>query len=241
MLLVGTGRSLCGFDFTRLRGLGTVVAVKESILDLPFADACFGLDLHWMKRRHDLLADIARRMEVYLATVEHQENIQQTPIDGVTYLRRLRSGGLSLDPYYIQSGGTSGYGALNLAVLKRAREIVLFGFDYTSDHYCHERYPGQSTAHNSAHWPKWAECFRDVLPTLSKLGVNVINASPTSNLTVFKRFSLEEVVQHLDRLRSERDRRVCGGQAVDHPAPDLTGADHGADAPASSGHRALHA
>jgi len=56
--LVACGPSMAGFDLNRLRGLCRIIAVKEMIFAMPWADEGFGLDLGWMSpsRRWNRLA-----------------------------------------------------------------------------------------------------------------------------------------------------------------------------------------
>jgi len=47
--------------------------------------------------------------------------------------RRIDISNLSDDPGAICSGGSSGFGAVNLAWLKRSRRMILLGFDYDTE------------------------------------------------------------------------------------------------------------
>lgn len=209
VILVGTGPSLAAFDFERLRGLGRVVAIKESIWDLPFAEACVGLDLPWMRRQADRLADVAKTIPLYLGVPKHELPHKHVVIPGAIYLDRRRVGNeLSDDPEVIEFGGTSGFGAFNVAYLKRARSIYLFGFDFTTaggGHYCQSRYGHHPDPHfNQRYWPRWGSNFRSALPQLARAGVTVINASPISTVDAFPKCGIDEALQRLDRLRYPR-------------------------------------
>lgn len=230
-LLVGTGPSLAGFDLNRLRGLGHILAVKSSVWDLPFAEACFGLDLPWMRRENGRLAELAARMPLYLA-VPKAHPPMHTHVAGAIYLERDRQcGPLSEDLGIVEAGANSGFGAFNFAVLKRARTIFLFGYDYTGgDHYCPERYAHNPRNKNAHYWPKWGENFRLALPQLTRLGVQVFNASPASSVTAFPKVTIEQALEHLDRLRSERSGSVCGGEIFSQTADDHAHPDHGSGA-----------
>jgi hypothetical protein len=195
-LIVGTGPSLHRFDFERLRGLGHVLAVKEAVWDLPFADACFGLDLGWIERRRDKLASLS--MELYLA-VPASTPAKARRIRNAVYLVRRRDGDLlRTDPGEVESGGNSGFGALNLAFLKRARRIVLLGYDYDGGrHYCPERYTHLTPGHNARYLPRWGRNFDRTAPQLRAAGVTVLNASLTSTVMAFPRASIDEALARL--------------------------------------------
>jgi hypothetical protein len=192
VLIVGTGGSLKGFDFKMLDGLGYILAVKEAVWDLPFADLCFGLDLNWIERRKEDFKKLT--MPIYLAAPvdSHEKCID---IESAFYLkRRRRANGLSEMPNEIESGGNSGFGALNVAVLKKARSIYLFGFDYGGAHYCVDRYSHLPAGHNAKYLPTWGTNFVAALPQLKRLGVEVTNASPNSSVSAFKKCSIDEAI-----------------------------------------------
>lgn len=200
-IVVGTGASLAGFDFNRLRGLGYILAVKESWRDLPFADAVFGLDIPWMNWAARDLAALSARMPVYLAVPD--QDLDHQPIAGPTYLKRTgRCDAFSESPDTIEAGGNSGFGALNLAFLKRAKRIVLFGYDFGGGHYCEDRYVTRPKDHNARYMPGWAGNFRHILPQLAAAGVTVLNASPSSAIDAFPKVTIDEAVEYLAGLGS---------------------------------------
>lgn len=192
LLIVGCGASLKGFDLNRLRGLGRILAVKESIWDLPFADACFGLDVPWMERQRTKLSELP--MPLYLAVPPKRT----FPImANATYYMRKFSDRLSDNPAEISCGRNSGFGALGLAKHKHARQIILFGFDYQpNSYYCPERYKHKK-AETGDHWPSWARIIDGIADQLA--GVEVLNASPNSTIRAFQKIGLEEAV-HLLRM-----------------------------------------
>ena len=202
LAIVGTGPSLKGFDFSRFDMPGVrVLAVKESVWDLPFADTVFGLDRPWIVRQEQKLRNCTIS-KVFAVEPE----IRRCPaIEGALYLLRVRRGGkgFSEDVEEIESGGNSGFGAVNYAYLKRARRIVLFGFDYQpGPHYCQERYhteigftgkyATQSTDHNARYWINWGTVFNEVRGQIDRAGVLILNASPTSTVSAFPKVSIEE-------------------------------------------------
>ena len=44
IIIVGSGKSLTGFDFNKLRGLDTIITVNDTGRYIPFADMWFTLD-----------------------------------------------------------------------------------------------------------------------------------------------------------------------------------------------------
>lgn len=201
MILVGSGYSLTGFDFERLRGLGRVVTVGGSMYDVPFAEAHCCIDMARMLREVVELTEYARRMEVWLGMADQRDFMwDMAPhIPGAIYIKRLRRGNtFSDDPAAVECGCNSGYAALNLVYLKRARLVVLFGYDYSSKpHYCEKRYAHQAPDHNAPYWANWARIYDGVVEQARARGLEIFNASPDSRITAFPRCTPDEGVELL--------------------------------------------
>jgi hypothetical protein len=172
--IIGGGSSLIGFDLEQLRG-AHVLAVKSVITIIPWADAGF-----WMGDWQDKLGNVQSR--VYWAVQEGQATAP--PSKNVTCLRRMDGHQVSEDPSAVYGGGTSGFGAFQVAMLKKAKTIVLFGFDYEG---------GEA----SGKWLHWAEHFRVYVPSLTAAGVRVVNACPQSAISCFQKVALEDGVNIL--------------------------------------------
>lgn len=200
--IVGAGPSLTGFDFARLHGPWHVLAIKQKYLDLPFADAVFGMDMLWITTQS--AAVVASGVPAYFALpTDHPPTHPRQPpiIKGAHYLKRQREGDLlSTVPDTVNHCGTSGFGGLNFSVLKRGRINVLFGFDYnTKGHDRPEQYPWSPPGHNARYWPRWAQTYSRVVSQLKALDITVYNASPNSTVTAFPKVSIEEGLRILQR------------------------------------------
>jgi hypothetical protein len=204
LAIVGTGISLVGFDFSRFQIPGVrVLAVKEAVWDLPFAECVFSLDRPWINRQAEKL-NATSIPKVF--AVEPEVRPCAT-ITNSLYLLRSRFGGFSEDPKIIQSGANSGFGAVNYAYLKRAgrggHPIVLFGFDYRpGPHYCQDRYHWQTEAHNQRYWEQWGGNFNDCRAQLDANRILVINASLESTVKAFPKVSVEDGLRCLENGRS---------------------------------------
>jgi hypothetical protein len=198
VLIVGTGPSLVGFDFASLADIGHVLAVKEAVFDLPFAEACVSIDAKWFRRRTQALTD--QPVPLFQAADEAWNG---HVIPTATYLRYRRGDGLSDDPAQLAVYGSSGYSALNYAYLRGARRIVLLGFDYRSTdglhHYARYEWHG-ATNLNGRYLPTWAAGYRTTQRQLADRGVTVINANPTSALDAYLRMPFHDALSVLHRL-----------------------------------------
>jgi hypothetical protein len=196
--VVGGGPSLVGFDFEQLRG-AHVLAVKGSIFDIPWADAGFGLDMPRYKEWRDKLAHVQSR--VYWAVPEDQlERTGPPPSKNITFLKRLDGQNLSDDPGEIYGGGTSGFGAMQICIHKRAKQIVLFGFDYEGAFDApvgfrhNDRHYEKRRAQDQYNWQAWATHFSIYTPYLNKHGISVANACPSSAIACFQKVTLQDGV-----------------------------------------------
>ena len=78
-------------------------------------------------------------------------------------------------------GTSSGFGALNLALLLGAKEIYLIGFDFYGARW-HAGYPEPSETGNDYH----LQCFREKAEELKAFGSRIINLNPNSKLDMFE-------------------------------------------------------
>lgn len=212
--IIGGGQSLRGFDFDRLRGRCHVIAVKGTIFDLPWACCGVGIDHPRLRDWREKLDAVS--MPVYWGVTP--EELQSYPLvrpKPVTYLRKLPEWRISDDPGAIHAGGTSGFGAIGVAVLKKAKNIFLFGFDYfaadKSFRHNPQHYAGARQPDSPVSWAIWAYHYNAVAHALKVRGVNVQNASPDSRISAFPKVSLEQAVESIYRVRPEGGGCVCRG------------------------------
>jgi hypothetical protein len=192
VFLIGGGPSLRGMPLDLLARRATI-AINDVGVHVPWATALFSLDPDWIVHRRSFVA--AFKGERYLAAPAHIPR----DIPGVTYMDRMEAVGLSDDPRTIHNGGTSGYGALNLAYLKGAKFIVLLGYDYCTVDGRRHWYDGEtSSSWDQAVLDQWAAAFRSTTAQLRAKGVTVVNASPISRVDAFPKLSLEWLFRALE-------------------------------------------
>jgi hypothetical protein len=193
VFLVGGGPSLRDFDFDRLRGLGIVVAINEALRVLPFADAVLSIDTKWWNRRFGLVRSF------------EGERIAIVPDDYVirhrraTRLYRVPATGISPLPGAVHTGENSGYAALGLAIMRRAKRIYLLGYDMTEPGHFHHGYTWQ-TRYGAADYPRWSAMFGTLAVEAAARRIAVINCNPNSAIRCFPFQPLDEVVPHAEVL-----------------------------------------
>lgn len=191
---------MAGFDVARLKGDWHVLTVKEMVFDLPFADCGFGLDLGWMKRRQKDFAGLSVPVVLAIPNDSSLPMVLPDEAPHITFIEQCRGETFSDDPAVLHAGGNSGFAAINLAYLLKARLVVLFGFDYAKKdglhHYENARYTGNNS-HN--YWPGWGRKFASALPQIERAGMTVLNASPESSVDVFEKITQDEGLALLRR------------------------------------------
>jgi hypothetical protein len=183
--LIGGGASLKGFDWNLLAGK-KVLAINRAFQVLPEADVLYWTD--------------ARFYRWYKEDIDKFKGLKVTcrSVDGnpgdIIVLRPNSSTTLDTRPDWISSGNNSGFGAINLAVKLGAKRIYLLGYDMVSRDKETHWHSGYDVAHNHTIYTKMMAQLAALPAELKKLGVEVLNANPKSNLTVFRRVSLEAAI-----------------------------------------------
>lgn len=196
VVIVGGGPSLRGFDFNRLRDRYTVLCVNASMFDVPFAAAGFSLDLRairmWWPRLLTLEID-----QFYAVDRKWLPGVSGGPSPRMRFLLRRQDRDFSTANGYITAGGTSGFGAMNLAVQRGARKIILLGYDYGGRggvwHHNESHYSFKQQQ-DDAQWQQWARNFDRPAYFLRRAGVEVVNCSPDSAITAFPKSAIDEVI-----------------------------------------------
>jgi hypothetical protein len=154
----------------------------------PWADVLYAGDPNWWE---------AYGHEVkHWRGVKYTRHLRSAARYGCEYVRRIRKGeGLCTQPMVIHSGGNSGYQAVNLAYHLGARRIILLGFDMhrrNGGHWFGEHQNMLSAPIN--HIKEWVRLFRPLARDLANMGVEVINATPGSDLDCFPKMSLAQAL-----------------------------------------------
>lgn len=166
VFVIGAGPSLEGFDFTVLDGY-TIGANKSAIV--ANTDCMYSLDWKFGLEYHDEILKYPG--EIYFA-VMGKHVTKYNP--NITYLQSHREGTLSTNPKETV-GLNSGYGALNVAVLKNAKKINLLGFDMKlgSKKHFHGGYKWDGS--KGASYNAWARRFKFAKQTIEELELDVTN------------------------------------------------------------------
>lgn len=93
-------------------------------------------------------------------------------------------------------GGNSGFQALNLALQFGAARVILVGFDMNlaGGVHWHGRHEARLNNPTDQALARWAEALDGQAAAIAALGVEVVNASPSSSLGAYPKRSLAEAL-----------------------------------------------
>jgi hypothetical protein len=190
--IIASGPSTKTANITALRDRIHVIAIKESIALCPWAEIVYGCDGPWWTYKKGLpeFKGIKISQDVKICSTFNLHHLKVI----VTKDKLLLD-----EPGIVGSGGNSGFQALNLAVQFGATGIMLVGFDMKQgtdgEHWYGRNKWNQASNPIEENYGRWRKAFTAVAVDLEKMGIGVINASPASALTCFRRRTIEQALQ----------------------------------------------
>ena len=193
VVIIGGGPSLAREDVEFVRGRAKVIAINDAYKVAPWADVLYACDANWWQFYEGVPS--FRGLKYSIERNASGLGAQ----DGGVAVQVLDMGeqfGLSEDPTRLQHGKNGGYQALGLAALLGAKRVILLGFDMQPDPDGKEHWFGSHPKRIRKGMPfrEWVESFQTIVAPLQKLGVEVINCSRRTALTMFPTMSLEEAL-----------------------------------------------
>jgi hypothetical protein len=180
IVCLASGPSLTKSDVQSVQGRVPVVAVSNTYTLAPWADVLFSCDAKWW-RWHEAQTTTFPGLKYTLDARLNRPDVQ--------WLRTTGHEGLELDPTGVRTGRSSGYQAINIAVHLGASRIVLLGYDMHGDHFF--------GSHPDRSRPPFSLCMRlwpSIVEPLKAAGVEVINATPGTALTVFPQVPIAQAL-----------------------------------------------
>ena len=186
VFVIGGGPSLAGFEFDRLRDRGIVLAVNDAIKAVPFADAVVSIDTVWWTHRKQFLRSFGGE-KIAIVPPSHKTE------PGVTRYARDNRAMISRDPGVVCTGENSGFAAIGLAFMRRARVIHLLGFDMTAPGHFHSGYEWRCR-YGAKDYPRWAGMFGVLQDEAVARGSRIVNLNPASAIRCFPFATIDEVL-----------------------------------------------
>lgn len=180
--IIASGPSVKAADLKSLNGRIHILAIKESVTLCPDADIVYGCDPSWWNYKQGLPKfkglklsndkDVCNRFGLLHVDIDRR-------LDALVYEGCGRVG----------SGGNSGFQALNLVVQFGVIGILLIGFDMQGEGahwYGRNTWPNANNP-DRFNFERWKKAFNFAAPQLVERGIDVVNASPKSALTCFRK------------------------------------------------------
>jgi hypothetical protein len=194
--VIASGPSLTREQVEQVRGRCRVIAVNNTAIDTevngvwqpamaPWADVLYAADAKWWHCYKDRA----------LAFPGPKYTVAALPFPEVLRLQKSHLGPFDERPTHL-CGGNSGHHALHLAVHFGAARILLLGFDMRNglrgERHYHGNHPPR--LHARPAFATWINQFRKLAPELAKRHIEVVNCSPSTALTAFRRASVTAVL-----------------------------------------------
>lgn len=192
-----------------------VIAINDAYKVMPWADAMYACDNQWWLK---VPRDFSQFSGELWTSHEDNDVNDYRPIaekfPAVNAIAGKCGSEFSLDPTVINYGWNSGFQAINLALLKGCRRIVLVGFDHRhvngQSHFFGD-HPKEIHTMAKDSWDSHIKSFEHCARHLPK-DVSIINATPGSALKCFPMMSLEDACR--EALRRPDDSVYRDGSIV---------------------------
>lgn len=192
--IIASGPSAKQATIGALKDRVRVIAIKKNIELCPWADVVYGCDTAWWKSVRGLPDYKGLKLAWSAQVCTEYPEIRRVFIDDIRCDKILFD-----DIGHVGAGGNSGFQTLNLAVQFGARKILLVGFDMHDRSGVHwygrNNWPGANNPSEvDAGFPRFRRSFAAAAIELEKMGVEVVNASPISELKCFQKMTVEQTL-----------------------------------------------
>lgn len=166
-----------------------MIAINTTFRKAPWADVLYAADAQWWSETPDALTFAGERWSA--ASSRHRDRT-------VRQVRVIPGVGLSRDRATLKAGGTRAHGghqAINFAVHRGARRIVLLGYDMQCTGgltHWHGDHP--APLNNTKTFARRIRDMEPIARELAASGIECINCTRETALPFFKRLPLECVL-----------------------------------------------
>lgn len=170
-----------------------VVAINDAVYPCFFADLLYSCDREWWDAHDGVPGFEGRRVTLHHGRSE--------PYAGADWLTATGPEGFEPDPGGLRTAGMSGYQALNLCTHLGARKVLLVGYDCkggTADHWF-GKHPDECRREIMRPFEKRAHHFDKIAGPLAERGIDVVNCTPGSAITAFRRGDLMAELKSVEK------------------------------------------
>ena len=186
-----------------------VIAVNDAYRMLPHADILYGCDWAWWKHHNGAPDFYGQRWTCHSESPDVVDDKSLVAdVYPLKFVRAMNGQGFSAGSdciHYGQPQGSSGFQAVNLALLLGAQRVVLVGFDGHAKNGKH--FFGDHPPHLNRGTDEGYREFAKAYPPDER----IVNATPGSSIGVYRFVDLEEIL---------RDGNVHRNRPIAHAASD---------------------
>jgi hypothetical protein len=185
-VVIASGPSLTQADVAHCRDRARLIAVKDAVQWVPFADCLYGCDATFWTRHRGWPDCRSVKYSIDPRAAGH----------GPSLLRNTGESGLELDPSGVRTGRNSTYQAVNVAVHYGVRRILLLGVDMGHTPHGNKYFFGNRPHHQQvvSPWHAMLLVWPTLVAPLAAAGVTLINCSRQTAIDCFPRVALEEAL-----------------------------------------------
>ena len=191
-VLVASGPSAASLDPAAIKGCKRI-AVMHGYRALPWADVLIASGRLFFKNN-----DVRSYPCDHIVITRREPNWNWLPYRDprMVYMERGAPTGLSEDPAVLAGSETSVMLAINYVVLRGVKKVVLLGCDGAPGPNGQRRVgrPERDTHDARARYQRQERMMATQIPHLKRLGVEIVNASPGTHLSVYPRAELAAVL-----------------------------------------------
>lgn len=184
-IVLASGPSLTPDQFDVATGSGARTIAVNSTAFMGVTDVVFAVDFMWWKMNIAALRRARANPGGWTTCRSSAERF------GLNFTRGANERGLGKNR--VHSGGNSGYAAINLAYLFGARRVLLAGFDMkfgpAGERHWHPDHPRPCVQEQL--FDEWLGKFSALAEDAKAAGLEIVNCTPDSALTVFRTSTLE--------------------------------------------------
>lgn len=167
-----------------------IIAVNDTHRLLPTADILYACDADWWKAHDGVLGFAGERWSSHDEAKNNKLPCAEKWDLTLCFGRTLA--GFSSNPAYIHYGQNSGFQAINIAILRGAKRILLIGFDMQGPNFFGRHPEGLRNSDKRVFVANFNAAMRaDRAPK----GVEIINCTPGSALKCFRNIPFEDALR----------------------------------------------
>jgi len=178
--IVASGPSVAEFKFRRIKELKTI-AVKDGYHAVPSADVLLIGDHRYARRNPDL-SQYLGPLILYTDPVPLPEKLFDSRIE---FIPKVAGGGLSENPRELRGSFTTTALAINYAVLRGARKVLLIGVDGKAAPDGTKYFVGEHKEDWHMRYERQRWGYSRLPRDFRRLGVQVFNLNPKSAVKEF--------------------------------------------------------